>query len=201
MGDEHRCTVRYGEQVSEGKALLETDELVFRGDFRLQIPFREIRSVETGDGSLTVGWRDERASFELGPRAERWAERIQKPRTLLEKLGVKPGQRISLVDLPDHEVRELLHGGGIEFAEGLEPDSDVILFGVESAEALERLTELSRSLKRDGAIWVVAPKGGREPREAVVLEAGKRSGLVDVKVARFSDTHTAHKLVLPRDRR
>ena len=30
---------------------------------------------------------------------------------------------------------------------------------------------------------------------------GKAAGLVDVKVARWSDTHTAHKFVIPKDRR
>ena len=54
---------------------------------------------------------------------------------------------------------------------------------------------------RDGGIWVVAPKGGREPREAQVLAAGKAAGLVDVKVARFSETHTAHRFVIPRGER
>jgi hypothetical protein len=33
------------------------------------------------------------------------------------------------------------------------------------------------------------------------MKAGKAAGLVDVKVARFSDTHTAEKFVIPvRDR-
>ena len=30
------------------------------------------------------------ATFELGPKAERWAERIRNPKSLLDKLGVKP---------------------------------------------------------------------------------------------------------------
>jgi hypothetical protein len=42
VGAEAVCRVVYGDQVSEGKALLETAELLFRGDFRLKIPFREI---------------------------------------------------------------------------------------------------------------------------------------------------------------
>ncbi len=197
MGDEHRCTVRYGERVSEGKALLETDELLFRGDFRLKILLRNVRSVEAKDGSLTIGWGDEQASFELGPRAVRWAERIRNPKTLVDKLGVKPGQRLSLVDVQDQDVHELLRSRGIEFAERADAGSDVVLLGAESLDALERLDELRTSIKPDGAIWVVAPKGGREPREAQVLEAGKRAGLVDVKVARFSETHTAHKFVIP----
>ena len=32
MGQEATCTARVGGQVAAGKALLETDELVFRGD-------------------------------------------------------------------------------------------------------------------------------------------------------------------------
>jgi hypothetical protein len=34
-----------------------------------------------------------------------------------------------------------------------------------------------------------------------VLDVGKEAGLVDTKVVSFSQTHTAHKLVIPLDRR
>ena len=37
MGNEVTCTVRFGKQESTGKALLETSEILFRGDFRLVI--------------------------------------------------------------------------------------------------------------------------------------------------------------------
>ena len=36
MGSELQCTVRTGGKTSKGKALLETSEIIFRGDFRLQ---------------------------------------------------------------------------------------------------------------------------------------------------------------------
>jgi hypothetical protein len=201
VGDEARATVTYGEQVSVGKALLETDELLFRGDFRLKIPLRAIEDLVDDDGRLDVVWEGERASFELGPRAARWAERIRNPRTLVDKLGVKPGHRVSLVGIEDGEIRGLLAARGVGFSEALEPGGDVVLYGAESVADLERLGELGEAIARDGMIWVVAPKGGREPREAQVLDAGKRAGLVDVKVARFSDTHTAHKFVIPKNRR
>jgi hypothetical protein len=48
---------------------------------------------------------------------------------------------------------------------------------------------------------VVAPKGRADPTERDVLAAGREAGLTDVKVAKFSDTHTAHKFVIPRERR
>jgi hypothetical protein len=201
MGDEARARLRYGGREVEGKALLETDELVFRGDVRLRVPYRSLTSVSAEDGRLALAWGDERAELDLGPKAARWAERILNPRTLLDKLGVKPGQRVSLLDAPGDEIRALLAGRGIAYAEAEQPGSDVVLLGVGSVAELERLDALERSIARDGAIWVVAPKGGAEPTEAQVLAGGKAAGLVDVKVARWSDTHTAHKFVVPRDRR
>ena len=201
MGDEARCTVRYGGRTSEGEALLETDELRFRGEFRLTVPLRAISSARAEDGRLEVAWEGEDATFELGARAERWAERIRNPKTLLDKLGLTAGQRVSLVGVDDADLRRLLRDRQIDFTETPEPSSDAILYGAASVDDLGRLPALRERLKPAGAIWVVAPKGGREPREAQVLSAGREAGLVDTKVAGFSDTHTAHKFVIPRDRR
>lgn len=201
MGDEARCTVRFRDHVSDGKALLEADELVFRGDFRLAIPRRDIQAVSADHGRLTVDFDGVKAAFELGASAERWAEKIRNPKTLLDKLGVKAGSRVSIVDVDDQTFHALLRANGVDAAVVPAPDSVVIIFQVDSIESLERLDSLAISLRRNGALWVVAPKGGREPREAQVLQAGKRAGLVDVKVARFSDTYTAHKFVIPVARR
>ncbi len=54
-----------------------------------------------------------------------------------------------------------------------------------------------RLIKPDGAIWIVRPKGRKEITEAETMAAGKRAGLVDVKVVSFSDVHTAEKFVIP----
>jgi hypothetical protein len=52
-------------------------------------------------------------------------------------------------------------------------------------------------------VWVVSPKGkGIEVRDVDVMAAGRDAGLVDNKVASFSATHTALRLVIPKaDRR
>src|ERR1039458_4872214 len=52
MGQEANCEVRFGSKVSTGTALLETDDLIFRGDFRLSIPLKSIQSLEAADGVL-----------------------------------------------------------------------------------------------------------------------------------------------------
>ena len=66
---------------------------------------------------------------------------------------------------------------------------------------LDRLRALKRSLKPNGALWVIRPKGSAAISESEVMAAGKKAGLVDVKVVSFSETHTAEKFVIPtRDR-
>jgi len=52
-------------------------------------------------------------------------------------------------------------------------------------------------MTRDGAIWVIRPRGSDAISEGDVMAAGKAAGLVDIKVARFSDTHSALKFVIP----
>src|ERR1022692_2002494 len=54
MGQEANCEVRFGSKVSTGTALLETGDLIFRGDFRLSIPLKSIQSLEAADGVLRV---------------------------------------------------------------------------------------------------------------------------------------------------
>ena len=202
MGQEIRCIARLGDTVSEGRALLETDELLFRGDFRLRIPFRGIRSLDAADGCLTVAFSDGTAIFELGPQAERWAERIRNPKTLVDKLGVKPGMRVSVLGVSDEVFLELLRGRTEDVSVGSPVEgSDLVLVQVETAEDLLRVGSLEVLIKRDGGIWVISPKGREDLTELDVLRAGRSAGLVDTKVARFSDTHTAHRFSIPKTRR
>jgi hypothetical protein len=193
MGQEAKCEVRFGGKTSVGRALLETDDLIFRGDFRLSIPLKSIRSLETADGVLRVSWPEGTALFMLGAQADKWAHKIRNPRTLADKLDVKPGIRVSLIG-----VSVELEGRTSDITEGkAAKESDLIFFGAERDKDLAKLRPLEKSIKRNGAIWVVYPKGKTEITEIGVLAAGREAGMVDTKIVRFSDTHTAHKFVIP----
>lgn len=201
MGQEARCITRFGGVVSEGRALLESEELLFRGEFRLRIPFREIRSLEARDGRLEVTLEEGVATFELGPLAERWAERIRNPKSLIDKLGVRAGARVAVLGLEDEHFLALLRGRTPNIAQDEGGGGfDLIFLLAERGSDLDRLSGLEQALERSGAIWVVAPRG-REPSEADVLAAGRANDLVDTKVVRFSETHTAHRFAIPRARR
>jgi hypothetical protein len=202
MGQEAACEARFGGQVSTGKALLETDALIFRGAFRLSIPLGSIQTAEAADGLLRVTSPEGMAVFELGVQAEKWAHKICNPRTLADKLDVKPGIRVSLCGVFDAGFRDRLGARTSDIRDGkAAKDSDLIFLQATGVKDLAKLTPLQSSLKRNGAIWVVYPKGQKDISESDVLNAGRQAGLVDTKIARFSDTHTAHKFVIPLARR
>ena len=79
--------------------------------------------------------------------------------------------------------------------------SDVIFLGAEHVAALERLPKALASMARDGAIWVVHRKGAGGLRDIEIFAHAKQLGLTYTKVARFSATHTAEKLVIPKSKR
>lgn len=202
MGAEAKCTATVGGKKAVGKALLETDELIFRGeDVRLTIPYKSVSSIDAKDGVLHVAWLSGAASFELGPSAVKWADRIRNPPSRIDKLDVKPGQLVLFVGIRDATLREEIETrGAIVLARGIEP-VDAIFVAAHERGDLERLATVQKFLKRSGAIWVIRPKGSPNISESDVMSAGKRVGLVDVKVVRFSDTHTAEKFVIPVSKR
>jgi len=226
MGQEARCTVRIGERVGAGKALLETDELVFRGDdgLRLRIALKEMQAVEVRDGELRFESPAGPAVLELGAQAEKWARKILHPKSLLDKLGVKAEMRVLVLGVEDEgflaDLRERTDGVEVgETSYSARPasasgragrglvtgitggDYDAAFVAIEEPQDLEQLAELKRSIKPNGAVWAVFRKGRKDFNENDVLRGGLDAALVDVKVVRFSDTHTASKFVIRRSDR
>jgi len=201
MGGEARCEVRWGRQRSEGKALLESSELRFNGTFKLVIPFREITKLSTKDGELAVTFAGGTARFALGAAATKWADKIRNPKSLLDKLGVKRGQDVVVIGIDDESFLRDLAKAVEDVRSRPGHDADLIFFGLEEKEELARLLALREALAPAGAIWAVWPKGRAELKEDHIRAAAIRAGLVDVKVAAFSATLSALKLVIPKARR
>jgi len=202
MGNEAACTLRYADKAISGKALLETSEIIFRGDSPLKIPFSAITSVQSQDGELHVRTKDGLAIFELGPRAAKWREKIANPKSLLEKLGVKPGGHVSLIGKFSADfLATLKKHPAIITQNRPAKDSPWIFVAADAAQDLRRIHSLAKSMSGPTALWIVYPKGQKSITESDVRSAGVKAGLVDIKVASFSSTHTALKLVIPKSNR
>jgi hypothetical protein len=198
MGKEAFCTVRFGKQVSQGKALLETSEILFRGDFRLKIPLAGIKSVKSADGELRVRTAEGLAIFEIGPAAERWCEKILHPKSRLEKLGVKTRAKVSLLgDFDGEFLRELKEETTTVTKNKFANQCELIFFAAASLKDLLDVAKIEKSMRGATALWIIYPKGKKEITENDVLAAGRKAGLKDVKVVGFSATHTGLKFVIP----
>ena len=122
---------------------------------------------------------------------------------LLDKLGVKPGARAAILGVDDADFRSQLAERTTDVTEGRAlPASDLVFLAADSLDELLRIADLQRSIKPNGAIWVVSRKGRAATlRDVDVMDAARSVGLVDNKVVSFSPTHTALRLVIPVARR
>jgi hypothetical protein len=122
-------------------------------------------------------------------------------RPLLDKLGVRPGMRTALVGFDDPHFRAQLVGRGASVSAPA-PGLDLVFYMVENPAELRRIGELRPLIHDAGAIWVVRAKGrAATVRDVDVIEAGRAFDLVDNKIASFSDTLAAMRLVVPLNQR
>jgi len=116
---------------------------------------------------------------------------------LLDKLGVKPGSRVAVVDIDDASFVKLLRERTGDVVLG-KPRRvcDIVFLGARDKADLDRLRQAKRWIEPNGAIWMVRQKGPGSPlRDTDLIEAGLSAGLVDNKIASFSDTHGAMRFV------
>jgi hypothetical protein len=202
MGRELKCRAKIGGKWVEGKALLETSEVIFRGEARLKVPIAKLTSVTANKGQLYLAWVDQSALIELGEQADKWAHAILHPKSTAQKLGIKPGLTISALNMPADTTMSDARKSAKAFGDGMPlPGSDMIFFGATTASDLTPIKKLLPSLAPSGALWIVYPKGQKDIHEMQVLNAGRAAGLHDIKVASYSATRTALKFVRPRNAR
>jgi hypothetical protein len=121
---------------------------------------------------------------------------------LMDKLGVKPESVVNVIGVKDPGFLGLLAERGADVSMGRRRKSaDLVFYLAEHPKDLAKLAQLEGDIARDGAIWVVFPRGRPEIKDVVVIAAGIAAGLVDNKVVRFSETHTALRFVIPLARR
>ena len=202
MGATLACKLKLDGKSYDGTAMLETEHLEFKGEVRLKILFKSIKRAAVEKDALKILFESREAVFLLGEStAEKWLQKILHPKSLLDKLGVKPENAVVVLGIYDDDFIRQLRERVKTIHTKLSSASDVIFFDAEKAADLDSLKKCKTAINKDGAVWIVNPKGVKSITEAQVLAAGKKAGLVDIKVVKFSETHTAHKFVIPKAER
>jgi hypothetical protein len=126
-------------------------------------------------------------------------------RTLVQKLGIKPGWRAALIHPPEDYVEKLLEmlPSGTVLLEGLErglPFAQGFFYWRTDLE--HEFPILAAALAREGMLWVCWPKRSAglpgDLNENGVREIGLAAGLVDVKVIAVDAVWSGLKFVFRR---
>jgi hypothetical protein len=129
-------------------------------------------------------------------------------KSLVEKLGIKPGMRLAIIGPPSGYRTTLgaLPPGVSVLASPRGTLPFIHLFTTRRSLLERRFPSLKRALAQDGALWVSWPKKSSgvatDLTEDVVREVALAGGLVDVKVCAVDEVWSGLKLVRRvRDRR
>ena len=175
MGYDAACTLHFDGRTTRGKAFLEQHDLIFRGQVRLAIPLKDITSAVAGDGSLTVRFGRRTATFDLGAIADKWGSRITNPPSRLDKLGIKTGMAVLAAGVVHEDFLEEVASRGVRLLKRSQPGAiDIVFYGADRREALERLPQLKRGLKQNGALWIIRPRGSQAITESRSWRLGRK---------------------------
>jgi len=126
---------------------------------------------------------------------------------LPQKLGIKPGLTIVIINAPTN-YRRLLGTipEGVTFSDRLKPDSSFIhVFTRKRSELANRLPVLRARIADIGTVWVSWPKRSAgvptDVTEDVVRAVALPLGFVDVKVCAIDETWSGLKLMVRRENR
>lgn len=109
---------------------------------------------------------------------------------LPEKLGIKDGCTVALVDAPDDFAATRL--ADARFTDGINDACDLTIWFVRTAKDLKRGLPRAVSSAKHGPVWIAWPKKtsalASDVSEKLVRETGLSAGLVDYKICAIDDT-------------
>jgi hypothetical protein len=204
VGYETKCRVRVVEdgatREADATVLLETDELVVRGEARVRVQRTDIQRIARHAGAVTVTSPRATVILSLGePAAERWEKKLgEAPKPLVDKLDLKPGASVLLIGTHDDTLcAQIAERTSKVSRASTAKNRDVVFVDVRGNADMSRIDRASAAIADTGAIWVVHPKGPNGVADTAIFAKAKALGLTYTKVARVSDTLTAEKLVWP----
>jgi hypothetical protein len=127
-------------------------------------------------------------------------ERDYSHRTAVQKLGIKPEQRVEVTgDVGSGLRRDVKQAVGRGLVKSGELDGAIILVESED-EAKEALVRYRARLRDTGYLWVITRKRGHESylNQMALVPHAKRLGLIDNKTCSIDEDRSGIRFVVPR---
>ena len=121
-------------------------------------------------------------------------------RSVVQKLGVKPDERVEIVGDVGAGLRRDVKGVlGRGLVRSGELDGAIVM--VQSVEEAEEAFDSYRPRLRDtGYLWLITPKRGQDGyvNQMALVPGGKRHGLIDNKTCSIDEFRSGIRFVVPR---
>ena len=127
-------------------------------------------------------------------------ERDYSHRTAIQKLGVKPEQRVEVTgDVGSGLRRDVKQAVGRGLVRSGELDGAIVLVESEE-EGKEALVRYRARLRDTGYLWVITRKRGHDHyiNQMTLVPHAKRVGLIDNKTCSIDDERSGIRFVVPR---
>ncbi|MEO7520308.1 MAG: hypothetical protein ABIW79_00700 [Gemmatimonas sp.] len=187
-----------GREDADAKIELDGESLIVRGAARTRVARSDITNVAVQNGVLLVTHAGGLVHLSLADAAEKWKARIlEGPKSRVQKLGVKAGMRVTLVEVNDPTVgRECADAGATLVDDGLRDAAvpvDLLLTEVRTKPDLARIPRLAQDIGH-GALWVIHPNGVAEVSDTAIFAVAATVNMVATKTMSFSTGMSAERL-------
>ncbi len=126
---------------------------------------------------------------------------------LVQKLGIKPGHRISTLNEPasfDQALGALPENAAFVGSTAKDVDA-IVAFETSLQDFRKHLPRLANRIHSDGMIWIAWPKKASgvatDMGEDVIRDQALKLGLVDIKVCAIDEIWSGLKLVIRKENR
>ena len=202
MAMESACKLSVSRDKYEGRVRMEGGYIDFAGNTKFRFRLAEIRNPRQEGTSICFDFHGNAVEIVLSERASgRWIEYILNPQSLADKLGVRDGQTVRVLNMDDPELLSSLAAKNARMVHGTSARCDLVMVGVERASELRQIEDLGETLAPGGSIWVVLTKALRTVTKANVITIAREAGLAHVKVVDYSETRAAYRIVRREDER
>jgi hypothetical protein len=190
MGREAVVVAHWNGAIAQVKALLESAEIILRGEIRARIPRATISSISVDGDMLNVMSSKQSLCLELGhAEATKWAAVLSKPLpSLAQKLGIDASRRAFVIgQVDDVELAKALSGAATRICKDAAVLVAILITEADLAEAI-RLGQGTPHCP----LWCVYGKGKFATiPDSIIRTTMRASGFVDNKSSGVSDTMTA----------
>lgn len=121
---------------------------------------------------------------------------------LAQKLGVKPGSSIALINAPEEFEQKIGLPPGVTVRRGIREPTDITLWFVRNRPELEAHIDMLKPRAEGGGLWILWPKktAKGDVNQIIVRKIGLGRGLVDYKVASVDATWSGLRFTVRKKR-